>query len=141
MKVYLAAPYSWKDQMNVFAKELREHGIVVTSRWLEEPHSEQAGQTVELNNEWRRFYARQDVEDVRAADLLVFFTDPTKRIVRGGRHVEFGIAIEREMPIYVLGDQENIFHHLPNVWHCQNWEQIKSAILIVDSILHREIND
>jgi nucleoside 2-deoxyribosyltransferase len=133
VKVYLAAPFSWKDQINVFAKELREAGITVTSRWLEEPHSPNV-QMPELTDEQHRFYGQQDVDDVRVADLLVFFTDPTKRIVRGGRHVEFGIAIERGTPIYVLGDRENIFHHLPRVYHFENWNQLKNGLLNLEAL-------
>lgn len=133
MKVYLAAPYSWKDQINVFAAELRASGIIVTARWLEEPHKPDT-QMPELTHEQHLFYAVQDIEDVRAADLLIFFTDPTKRIVRGGRHVEFGVAVERGMPIYVLGEHENIFHHLPNVSHFENWISLKNALLAAEAI-------
>jgi hypothetical protein len=87
----------------------------------------------ELTHEEHQGYARQDVLDVAAADVFIFQTDPTKTIVRAGRHVEFGIAVgialTRTMPIYVVGeDYENIFHHLPQVTHFATWEEAMAAL-------------
>lgn len=136
MKVYLAAPYVHKEQIKVYAARLRELGIDVTSSWLEEPHSPTT-QVNELSHEENQRYAQQDIFDVLCADLLVFFTDPTKSIVRGGRHVEFGVAVglneatSAPMPIFVVGaDYENIFHHLPYVRHFDHWELALDAICL-----------
>ena len=82
----------------------------------------------ELSPEEHEHYALNDVDDVCAADAMVFFTDPTKTITRGGRHVEFGMAVILETPILVVGDHENIFHHLPGVSHYKNWEQVKNEL-------------
>jgi nucleoside 2-deoxyribosyltransferase len=128
MKVYLAAPYPEKEMMNMYAAQLRREGITVTSRWLEEPHAPTTGMG-DLTPDQHLEYALQDIQDVRAADILVFFTDPTKTLTRGGRHVEFGIAVERGIPIYVVGGFENIFHYLLNVVHMEDWQQAKHAVL------------
>ena len=129
MKVYLAAPYQKKAQMNVCAAELRAGGVEVTSSWLDEPHKPTT-QMHELTPEEHQKYAIQDVRDVQAADILVLFTDPTKTIVRAGRHVEFGIAVQRKIPIFVVGDErENIFHHLPKVLHFQAWYFLRDMLL------------
>lgn len=34
---------------------------------------------------------------------------------RGGRHVEFGVAVASCKRLVVIGPRENIFHHLPRV--------------------------
>ena len=129
MRVYLAAPYSRKTEINQYAAELRAGGIEVTSSWLDEPHKPTT-QMHELTHEEHQQYANQDVKDVQAADILVFFTDPTGSIVRGGRHVEFGIALERRMPIFVIGNQrENIFHHMPGVMHFDSWEKVRDLLI------------
>jgi nucleoside 2-deoxyribosyltransferase len=133
MKVYLAAPYVTKDAVKERAVELRARGIEVTSRWLEEPHKSST-QLGELSFEDHQKYALQDVEDVIAADVLVFFTDPTKTILRGGRHVEFGIAVALGMPIFVVGfEEENIFHYLPAVQH-DTWEETVKQLLILRDV-------
>ena len=129
MKVYLAAPYVRKDEIKARAEELREAGIEVTSSWLEEPHKPSI-QMHELTHEEHQEYAMNDVRDVLAADLLVFFTDPTKAIIRAGRHVEFGMAVARYMPIVVVGCEfENIFHHLSNVTHYESWTEAKQMLV------------
>ena len=128
MKVYLAAPYSMKDAIKERARELLECGITVTSTWLNEPHAPNT-QMGELTHKQHQKYALQDIDDVVAADMLVFQTDPTKTIVRGGRHVEFGIAVAFHKPIWVVGEEyENIFHHLNLVTHFKSWEDLKTAL-------------
>jgi len=142
MKIYLAAPYSMKDLVSARAQELREMGITVTSSWLKEPHAPNT-QMQDLTHEEHQAYALQDVADVATADCIIFHTDPTKTIVRAGRHVEFGIAVGigflvREMPILVMGeDYENIFHHLPQARHFATWEEVKAALPSVALKLER----
>jgi len=140
MNVYIAAPYSMKDTIAEQAKDLADAGIRCTSTWVTEPHDPKI-QMSELPPEYHQKYAIQDVQDVRRSDIFVFQTDPSKTIVRGGRHVEFGIFIGlhtnfdgtlRE-PLFVVGeDRENIFHYLPNVRHFANWEAALNALKILD---------
>ena len=136
MKVYLAAPYSMKDIIVERAKELRNLGISVTSTWIDEPHKPTT-QMHELTHEEHQTYALNDVGDVEAANVFVFHTDETGKIVRAGRHVEFGMAVIlgrlRYMPIVVVGNQyENIFHHLPNVFHYPTWAEAKAALVALN---------
>ena len=133
MKVYIAAPYSLKDTIRAEADELVALGIGVTCSWVHEPHNPST-QMADLTHEQHQQYALQDVDDVCAADVLVFHTDPTKTIVRGGRHVEFGMAVIlgriRSTPIVVVGEErENIFHHLPQVVHVETWKEAKKRLL------------
>lgn len=134
MKVYLAAPYVTKKQIEAEAAELRALGIEVTSSWLEEKHAPTT-QMDELTHEEHQKYAVRDVQDVFDADIFVFHTDPTKTIVRGGRHVEFGIAVAQKMRILVVGEEyENIFHHLPGIAHVATWEDARRWLEIENSI-------
>jgi nucleoside 2-deoxyribosyltransferase len=133
MRVYLAAPYAMKNIITGRVEELQRYGIVVTASWHREPHAPNT-QMQELTPEQHRGYAVQDLRDMADADILVFHTDPTKTIVRGGRHVEFGFALglglTRAMPIFVVGlEFENIFHHLPQVTHYKSWDQTKDALI------------
>ena len=140
MNVYLAAPYSMKDTIAERAKDLADFGILCTSTWVTEPHDPKI-QMSELTPEYHQKYAIQDVQDVQRSDIFVFHIDPSKTIVRGGRHVEFGIFIglhanydgSLREPIFVVGeDHENIFHYLPNVRHFANWEAALNALKIED---------
>lgn len=132
MKVYLASRYSTKEQMAIYAAELRANGIGVTSRWIDEPHSSNIGglPTSILSAEEILKLAEDDIEDVRKADLLVFFSvDPKIPVARGGRHVEFGYALGLGKPILVVGPRENIFHYLPQIKFVQNFQEALDFLL------------
>jgi hypothetical protein len=133
LKVYLAAPYSQKDYIKKCAGSLCDTGVHITSSWLNETFAPTV-QMAEVPVETLREYAIRDVKDVRDAQILVFFNEPTKTVIRAGRHVEFGIAIgiglTRKIPIFVVGaEYENIFHHLPQVTHFENWEKVRDLLI------------
>ena len=52
--------------------------------------------------------------------MLFYSEHPDTATVRGGRHVEFGMALALGKPIFVYGHKENIFHYLPQVEHTEN---------------------
>ena len=125
MRVYLAGPYQWKDQIFKYAEEARAAGIEITSGWLEEPHKPTT-QMADLDEKTHELYANRDLEDIDRADVVVLFAVPPTDtpIPRAGRHVEFGYALHAQIPIYVVGNvKENIFHHLPGrVKHVESWD-------------------
>lgn len=121
-RVYLAARYSRRAELATYAEELRASGHEVVSRWLDGSHEADelerdyasAGYTIDALG-----FATEDVEDVLCADLVVSFTEPHgEGGGRGGRHVEFGLALgrrvfDRDPPTLVLiGPRENVFHAL-----------------------------
>lgn len=122
MKVYLASQYARKPELQVYAEELQDAGIKVTSRWLtDEPAA--------LSQEEKVVWARYDLQDVDDADILVFFAEhPEHQPRRGGRHVEFGYALGRNKTVLVIGGIENIFHNLPYIQHFDNFEQVKNTL-------------
>jgi nucleoside 2-deoxyribosyltransferase len=115
MKIYLAARYSQKEEMKLVAKQLRCHGHIITSTWLEE--TEPPDVTLDqLTEHFLAYQAEVDLNDIKRADIFVLFSiDPLIPTVRGGRHVETGVALALGKPIYVVGPKENIFHYLPGV--------------------------
>lgn len=70
-----------------------------------------------------KLFAGRDLEDIAAADGFLFFAeDPQIGIPRGGRHVEFGLALALAKVVEVIGPSENIFHLLPDVVHFASFE-------------------
>jgi hypothetical protein len=125
--------------MNQYAKELREVGYVVDCRWLQGLHQlhpnakevEQCGDNIPME---AQPFAQDDVEDLTASDAIVFFSEPPEAYSkRGGRHVEFGIAIALNKILIVIGIRENIFHCLPQVKQYQTWEEFKKNIKVLSS--------
>ena len=109
MRIYIAARYDRRFEMLGVAAELVRAGHEISSRWIE------GGRAVsrELTA------AVEDLGDLVRADCLVTFTERPQRHVpwaaRGGRHVEFGIALAMGKRLCIVGLRENVFHHLPRV--------------------------
>jgi nucleoside 2-deoxyribosyltransferase len=119
MKVYLAARYSRMEEMRVHAERLKASGIEVTSRWILGLHDKAPP----------ALCASDDIEDIRSADAVVVFADDpghiTGRPSRGGKHVEFGLALGLGKPIYLVGRPENVFQHLPQVVCVKDVSEVK----------------
>ena len=101
MKIYLAARYSRIDEINEYADQLRKAGYQVDARWLLGNHQihegvdKVEGATVSVPMEGQSF-ALDDVADLQDAEVVISFTEPPRSTSsRGGRHVEFGMALAR----------------------------------------------
>lgn len=114
LKVYFAAQYSMKDVVMLAACKLvcEADNIQIQSGWLFEDH-EPTTLMHELTEEELSRTAVEYFSDVMQSDAMVFYScDPMTYTPRGGRHVEFGIALATNCLICVIGPKENIFHYL-----------------------------
>jgi hypothetical protein len=129
MKVYLAARYSRKNEIKEYSYDLMEiPDLKVTASWLDELHAPDSVMS-DVSDDLLEHYADVDVHEVKNADVLVFFAeDPLVGTPRGGRHVEFGIALALGKIIFVVGPHENIFHYQPRVYHFDKWEQARRCL-------------
>lgn len=145
---YLAARYGRRLELVEYAEELRKLGHEVTSRWLEGQHQADeleiaaAGEVHQVPEIACRF-AEEDVEDVIFADTVVAFSErPRSSASRGGRHVEFGMALGWVLAGYrttlghprrvvVVGERENIFHCLAEVNVFPTWEAFLASLKTV----------
>ncbi len=148
MRIYLAARYSRRLELCGYRSQLQEAGHEVPAVWLNGEHQigtdgnpigESGESLVEkclrpgerLSQEdmseraaaLRTKFAREDFLDVVMCDVLIAFTEaPRSSSSRGGRHVEFGIALGLKKPVWIVGPRENIFHWLEDVRHFHDWE-------------------
>ncbi len=124
-KIYLAARYSRREELCGYREQLRGLGHTVTSRWLNGNHQvDDQGLSVEAAREERERFAREDHEDVMAADWHINFTEPPRASnSRGGRHVELGLAIAAGQHVWIVGPRENVFHCLPKVRVFDTWDE------------------
>lgn len=109
MKIYLAARYGRRLEIQQYANELLARGHQVIARWLDGLHEAADGD----RRRWAQF-AQDDLDDIRRCDTVVSFTESGLH-PRGSRHVEFGIALAMEKMLVVIGPVENVFHALPRV--------------------------
>lgn len=115
-RVYFAARYGRRDELNRYRQQLLDAGIEVTSHWLTVDPPAAVDQLTDSH--WR-VLAETDTEDIRRADALVAFSE-VSRGGGGGRHVELGIAIALEKLVVVVGTPEHLFHQL-------SWVRIESS--------------
>lgn len=154
MKIYLAARYSRREELVGYRKQLQELGHTVQARWLNGEHQlandgtpiGESGESLiegtlrsgerlseheqsERASKLRTQFALDDWEDVNAAELVISFTEPPRsKANRGGRHVEYGIALANKVRVMVVGHRENIFHWLPCVEFFPTWDE---ALVVV----------
>lgn len=124
MRIYLAARYSRYEEMQGYAAQLAAMGHVITSRWIWGGHQiSDDGLSAEATADLRQRFAVEDVADLISADAVISFTEqPHCSNSRGGRHVEFGLAIAHQKRLIVVGYRENIFHCLPGIEFFGDWE-------------------
>lgn len=128
--IYFAARYSRREELVGYAAEIRDDGYIVSGRWLERTTrlTEDDLISAEAQVEARRF-ADEDIADLNAAELVIVFTEvPRTTMSRGGRHVELGLALAWERPVYVVGPRENVFHSLADRYF-ETWEACKAHLL------------
>jgi hypothetical protein len=142
-KVYLAARYSRHPEMRGVRDVLTPLGYEVTSRWIDMHGGKYPSSfTPEILNsdpDYCGTLGQHDVEDVRAADLVISFTDGGGG-GKGGRHVEFGIAVALGKELVVIGPREHIFHTLPEVRQYDTWTEFLFDILPEDVPLMLAVN-
>jgi hypothetical protein len=117
MKIYIAAKFEDQAIMRQIVGQLEKYGIDCTSRWLFERQHSKYGKGLSA-----RFIAERDLEDIRAASLLVCFNQaigPDSGTV--GRHVEAGYVIGK-LPIIYVGMPQHTFRTLPGMHIINEWD-------------------
>lgn len=115
MKIYLAASYGRRLELRSYRDEAISAGILVTSSWLngEEDKTPEA----------REMYARTDLADIDACDILVLFTEHRDvPFRRGGKMFEAGYAFAKGKPVYAVPHEQNIFLELPEIRKFCSWK-------------------
>jgi len=129
-RIYLASRYSRFPEMRGYRSELEKAGFEVTSRWINGNHQiDDAGLSIQAKEAERLRFAQEDYDDLRAADVVISFTEaPRSSNSRGGRHVEHGMAVALGKRVIVVGHRENVFHCLPQVEFFPTWDEARGAL-------------
>jgi len=129
-QIYLAARYSRHEEMQGVRDVLQALGYTITSRWIDQHGGNLLESVVgeKLNAEPAECsqYAEADLHDLEAADTVISFTSPGGG-GKGGRHVEFGLALGLGKHLVIVGPRENVFHTLPAIEHYPDWAHLVMA--------------
>jgi hypothetical protein len=123
-KIYIAARFSRRHEAHALAKLLQKEGHTITSRWVlpDTDHVIPAGQSEQAADQERRRFAMEDCDDVRACDWMISLMQEPRDNSRGGRHIEFGMALGLGKRLTIIGPRETVFHHLDEVEHFDTTE-------------------
>ena len=129
-KVYIAARFSRRHECHKIGKMLQAQGHEIVSRWTlpDSDHVVPVGMSQQAADDERRRFAVEDVEDVLACDWMVSLMEEPRNNSRGGRHIEFGIALGLHKRLTIIGPRETVFHHLPHVEHYDTTEEFCAAL-------------
>jgi hypothetical protein len=115
--IYIAARFSRRPEANRLARILVAAGHTITSRWVKPDcdHVLPTGLSAQAADAERARFAREDWEDVCACNWMISLMEEPRSNSRGGRHVEFGMALAMGCALTIIGPRETVFHHLPAV--------------------------
>jgi hypothetical protein len=108
------------------------HGLghEVTSRWIDQHGGALLESIVaeKLNEDpdGCAHYAAVNLEDLEAADTVISFTSPGGG-GKGGRHIEFGVALGLGKHVVIVGPRENVFHTLRSIEYYPDWSHLVMA--------------
>lgn len=116
MRIYICARSEDLEVGRVYRDKLQANGHVVTSRWLNGLVGLGAVPAPGKASDDLQNAANMDLEDIDKADcVLAINPKSAHRSGTGGRHVEVGYALARSVPVVLVGERENVFHHLQGV--------------------------
>lgn len=97
-RIYLAAAYDRREEINRIARELSESGFRVVSTW-HEPGNDDMPLSAQ---------AERDLSEIEECRYLVHFTGGGK----GGRIFEAGYALGYGKDLLIVGLRETVFDHM-----------------------------
>lgn len=118
----MASFFDTRARLAEHVATLQNAGHQIVSTWLmEHPGASYAGVT----EGYRLACGLVDKEEISRAAL--FILDTIDESPRGGREVEFGIALAQGIPVIIVGPMRNVFHRLA-FRHFEEWSKALSFI-------------
>lgn len=121
MLAYVASSLDNRENVAEVIRILEQHDIHITYKWHEHGRIDNISILPEI--------AKKEFDGVKDADFLLFLMP-----ARMGSHIEFGIALALNKPIYIItADQsfeEKSFYHLPQIGRYSNVYQLLEKIVI-----------
>lgn len=120
MNIYIAGKFEAQTRLREIRDRIRAVGDDhVVSTWLDEESTSEPTPQNAAN------YAKRDIAEVAEANLFILDTQDNN--LRGGREVEFGVALAMGLALWIVGPPRNVFHHLANA-QFDTWDAAISAL-------------
>lgn len=123
MKIYVAAPWDYRETARQAGQTLSEAGFRVVSTWWyrEDQGSQHYGPD-----------AAADLDELQKADVLIVLN----LCISEGKAVELGYALAQKKMVIVVGERSrvNIFHYLPQVVNTGTLDDALAVLACVMSV-------
>jgi len=114
MKVFIGGSFASRARLRSARTRLETLGYTVLAEWLDQPKEVWPDLILASNQ------ARRDTQQIQEANFFIFDTlDPS---TFGNNFVEFGIAMTRFGPRYIVGPLRNHYHVFGHTKRFDNWE-------------------
>ncbi len=129
--VYLAAAFHRKEEMKELSLLIKNIGVKVTSRWLDEDDAPEG--PIKLKR-FLRNTAQMDADDVKAADTFIRFSDDLSTTMvpsswcSCSRMEETGFAHAWGKHIIIVGGIQSLFDRFPQRVHMKDKHELLSYI-------------
>ena len=111
MKLYIAAPWAYKEAARAAGRIFTRYGHEITEPWWD--HRDVNGDDSAVDELLQQ--AWKDIAGVKSADVFVLLNLGMSE----GKAVELGIALEAGVRVIAIGHRgehsNNVFHYLPQV--------------------------
>jgi hypothetical protein len=124
--VYIAARTGRVHEIRARVPDIEQLGYSVIGSWVRSS----PGLDPLVSTEAGAEAAESDLSEIRAAGVFVTVTEGAEASAfgRGGRHVEFGVALALEKRILVIGPVEHVFHLARGVVVCSDWSEALATL-------------
>lgn len=119
MIFYLAARPHRIEQLRAAEADLIALGHESSTGWIHNDDDTEVngGAPLVYGSAQANRFAIKDLADIDRADVLINFTEERGSLQRGGgRFIEIGYALAKDMTVVTIGDIENLFLGLTNVY-------------------------
>jgi nucleoside 2-deoxyribosyltransferase len=130
MKIYIASQVHHAERWLEWDEVLRtQHGHRIISSW-----PVMVAQGVPESPINARVFWQVDVEEVKNADVVVVFADPSD-VLRGAL-VEVGVAFASEVPVICIGDHPSYgtWRYHPLVYHVDGLDGVPAFLELLEKI-------
>ena len=112
MKLYIAGPWKYRDEVRAAATLFKAASHTITEEWWDHLDITHNSSILPIDREEMARQARADWAGVWGADQLIFLNLAYSE----GKCVELGMALADKIPICAVGEPGmNAFHYLPEV--------------------------
>lgn len=136
-KYYIAHNYAARFELRTLTRALDSIGWECVSSWIGDPENIQA-------DGWKGVLALRDIEDLNRAEVLLYFADNFSESPGLGKHIEFGYALAKGIPIVIANrayaKRDSVFFALAQgEVNCNFTDSNVAVLLSLSNVMHEVV--